>query len=220
MRLDFVNQMYWDDEETTGRYDYPLSVTAGDLITKQGYEIAEGEPSGCIGQIGVFVLDLSPDSHIGPFKHALDFLIPEGTEVLAGASGLIVEVVEHNSEGGPSREFASLMNYITIEHSHAGHTEYSQYCHLGQGSTSSHGIVKGCRVVTGQPIANTGMTGWTDRPHLHFIVFRKDTPPIKDDLVEAFRKVTPGHHYLPMTPRQVLESMAPTFKSLKVKFQK
>jgi murein DD-endopeptidase MepM/ murein hydrolase activator NlpD len=36
----------------------------------------------------------------------------------------------------------------------------------------------GSIVKTGQPIGFVGKTGWTDRDHLHFIVFRleKDNP--------------------------------------------
>ncbi|MDD3774177.1 MAG: M23 family metallopeptidase [Patescibacteria group bacterium] len=45
---------------------------------------------------------------------------------------------------------------------------------LAKNSVSRNGLKIGDKVKKGQVIARTGKTGWTDRDHLHFIVFRLD----------------------------------------------
>ncbi|MEK7173936.1 MAG: hypothetical protein AAB710_02535 [Patescibacteria group bacterium] len=64
---------------------------------------------------------------------------------------------------------------------------------MDQFSVTNLGLQIGSRVVQGQVVAIVGKTGWTDRDHLHFIVFRHDDDPDKP---------IPNAH----------------FKSLKVKF--
>ncbi len=52
--------------------------------------------------------------------------------------------------------------------------EFSQYAHLETGSVSACGLKVGDAVKTGQLIGKVGKSGWTDRDHLHFIVFSDD----------------------------------------------
>ena len=74
--------------------------------------------------------------------------------------------------GGDDPEFRDQLNYLTIRHENG---EFSQYCHLAKGSVSAMGLRKGSIVQQGQQIATVGKTGWTDRDHLHFVVFRADS---------------------------------------------
>jgi murein DD-endopeptidase MepM/ murein hydrolase activator NlpD len=60
------------------------------------------------------------------------------------------------------------MNLITIKHENG---EQTQYIHLAKDSLVE-GLDRGSKVKKGQQIAVTGMTGWTDRPHLHFLTFK------------------------------------------------
>ena len=114
------------------------------------------------------VVSTDSPAHFGPYKHAIDFLMPDGSTVLASLTGVVVEVKDWSDKGGPSQEFEHFLNYITLSH---GNNEYSQLCHIRHKGS----LVKvGQTVVGGQPIAYTGSTGWCYEPHLHFMVFKFD----------------------------------------------
>jgi len=165
-----ANDPMWDQQgPTKNLYRFPLPSDTESLLA--GRKLASGIPDGQIYQIGNFVAAQSPESHIGPYKWAVDLLIPDGTPVLAGEDGKIVNVVEVYNTWGPTEEFRDQLNYLTISHKGG---EYSQYCHLAPNSVSENGLKVGDKVVKGQRIASVGKTGWTDRDHLHFIVFRTD----------------------------------------------
>lgn len=158
----------WDEEETKGEYHYPLWIFL-DEARKQGEKLAIGNPDDETYRRGPFVCAKSPDSHLGPFKHAVDFLVPDGTVVLAAADGVIVEVQEQSNSWGPTSEYRDQLNYLTVKHDNG---EYSQYCHLAKQSVARESLKIGSRVKRGDHIAEVGKTGWTDRDHLHFVVFR------------------------------------------------
>jgi len=116
-------------------------------------------------EINIQICNDSP-AHVGPFLHAIDFLMPEGSKILAPRLGTIVEVKDDSNKGGPSEEFVNDLNFITISH---GGVEFSQLCHISQRGS----LVKvGDLVLEGQHIGYTGSTGWCYEPHLHFIVFK------------------------------------------------
>ena len=56
-------------------------------------------------------------------------------------------------------------NFIVVQHPQG---EYSRYDHLAYKSAK---VRIGQQVQAGQPIARTGVTGFTFIPHLHFHVF-------------------------------------------------
>ena len=114
-------------------------------------------------------------SHKGPFKGAIDFIVPLETPVLAAYDGIVTDVVDSNDRYGPCSEFAEYLNYITVKHNNG---EFSQVAHLEKGSVT---IKIGDKVIVGQQIAKTGNSGWMSEPHLHFIVFK--SAPTKDGFV-------------------------------------
>ncbi len=114
-------------------------------------------------------------SHKGPFKGAIDFIVPLGTPVLAPLEGIVTAVVDTNDKFGPTEDFKDFLNYITIRHSNG---EYSQPAHLAKGSV----LVKiGDNVKEGQQLAVTGNSGWMTEPHLHFFVFK--AAPTKEGFI-------------------------------------
>ncbi|MDD3773827.1 MAG: M23 family metallopeptidase [Patescibacteria group bacterium] len=117
-----LNNDIWDIEESQLEYSYPLSQNFAD----RGKAFANGIDCNDLGQIGPFIITASAESHFGPYKSAIDFLIPDNTPVLAAEDGIIVEIVENNTKWGPSVEFQHFLNYITVKHNN---DEYSQYCH-------------------------------------------------------------------------------------------
>jgi murein DD-endopeptidase MepM/ murein hydrolase activator NlpD len=108
--------------------------------------------------------DESP-AHVGPLKHSVDFIVPEGTPIKAAASGVVVDLMDGSVIGGPQKKLEKYGNFVEIEHSNG---EYSEYEHLTKGLP----VKKGDKVRKGQIIGYSGATGWLAHlgPHLHFMV--------------------------------------------------
>ena len=104
----------------------------------------------------------TPDS-----EHAVDISMPIGTDVLAARSGIVFEVAGHNFKGGINRsENAHSANFVRILHSDG---TFAVYAHLNWDSVR---VRPGDYVVAGQYIADSGNTGFSSGPHLHFAVQR------------------------------------------------
>jgi murein DD-endopeptidase MepM/ murein hydrolase activator NlpD len=107
--------------------------------------------------------------HVGLLKHAVDFVCAEGTRVHAAAPGVVVWIRRNSRQGGSDPAiYWYTGNRIVIQHAN---NEYSAYEHLAYGSVV---VSIGERVRRGQVIArtgNTGFTGYTYFPHVHFEVF-------------------------------------------------
>ena len=127
-----------------------------------------------MNSVNVYALPIDPacvtsvqlDSlaHVGVMKHAIDFDAPEGAPVLAALDGIVVAVKDDSVIGGMSRLFEPHGNYIEILHSNGEVTEYE---HLRGGTAR---VQVGDQVVAGDVIAEVGNTGWSECPHLHFMV--------------------------------------------------
>ncbi len=100
-------------------------------------------------------------------QNAIDFGLKIGDTITSVDSGYIVGLIQDYKEYGTSKKWLEndKSNFITIYHPQSG--LYTQYVHLiHKGS-----LVKlGEFVKKGQPIAISGMTGFTTTPHLHFNV--------------------------------------------------
>ena len=59
-------------------------------------------------------------------------------------------------------------NYIEVLHKH---DEISEYEHLRQHSSR---VKVGDKVLAGDILAEVGNTGWSECPHLHFMIYPKD----------------------------------------------
>jgi murein DD-endopeptidase MepM/ murein hydrolase activator NlpD len=109
---------------------------------------------------------ISP-THQFQLANAIDFFVPEGTEVMAAASGKVVGLRATSNEGGMALSFWDKGNYLDIWHPQFG--EYTWYEHL----MFNEILVRvGDVVKEGQVIARSGNTGFSDKPHLHFQVNR------------------------------------------------
>ncbi len=98
---------------------------------------------------------------------AVDIAMPVGTDVLAARAGVVFEVTSDNYRGGlnMSRD-AQAANIIRILHDDG---TFSLYAHLNWNSIR---VSPGDRVRAGQYIADSGNTGFSSGPHLHFVVQR------------------------------------------------
>jgi murein DD-endopeptidase MepM/ murein hydrolase activator NlpD len=93
----------WNQGDTKGIYNFPLPQDRD--FMEDGKRLAIGNPEDETYIIGPYYAATSPQSHIGPYKWAIDFLVPDGTEVLAAEDGVIVEVIDGNFAWGDSEEF-------------------------------------------------------------------------------------------------------------------
>ena len=99
--------------------------------------------------------------------YAVDLAMPVGTDVVAARDGIVFDVASNNFKGGVDRsEYAELANIVRILHDDGS---YAVYAHLNWNSIR---VRPGERVRAGQYIADSGNTGFTSGPHLHFAVQR------------------------------------------------
>ena len=100
-------------------------------------------------------------SHFGREELAYDFAMPDGTEVCAARSGIVLQVVDRHDGYGPWAE----NNFVTVQHDDL---TSAVYAHLRRGG----GRVRvGERVARGQVIGLSGNVGTSLMPHLHIHVY-------------------------------------------------
>ena len=99
-------------------------------------------------------------------EYALDFTMPEGTEVSAARAGLVVDIKEDSNQGCPSASCNDLANYVRILHEDG---TLADYFHLKQNGAL---VQIGQQVESGTVIGLAGDTGWASGSHLHFMVYK------------------------------------------------
>jgi hypothetical protein len=99
--------------------------------------------------------------------HALDFVMPIGTGVYAARGGTVIEIADDNYTAGldPEADLAGA-NIVRILH---GDGTMGLYAHLNWNSIR---VRPGQVVERGEYLADSGNTGFSSGPHLHFVVQR------------------------------------------------
>lgn len=87
-------------------------------------------------------------------RHAVDFALPESTPVLAAREGVVMQAASADMAG----------NFVRIRHEDGSSAVYA---HLRDGSFR---VRSGQRVRAGERIGQSGNTGFSTAPHLHFAV--------------------------------------------------
>lgn len=100
-------------------------------------------------------------------RYAVDIAMPIGTDVHAARAGIVFEVASANFRGGVDAERdAKLANIVRILHDDGTH---ALYAHLNWNGIR---VRPGDRVERGEYIADSGNTGFSTGPHLHFAVMK------------------------------------------------
>lgn len=100
-------------------------------------------------------------------RHAVDFLMPVGTPVYAARGGVVIDVAADFFESGTdAARDAPRANIVRVLHADG---TMALYAHLNWNSIR---VVQGQRVARGEYLADSGNTGFTTGPHLHFVVQR------------------------------------------------
>lgn len=100
-------------------------------------------------------------------RHAIDIGMAEGTPILAARAGVVMEIEEDFDGGGTDQSrYGDRANYIRILHADGS---MAVYAHL---KLESVRVTLGQSVNAGQQIAESGNTGFSTGPHLHFVIQR------------------------------------------------
>ena len=129
-----------------GPYRVPFGVGSTYVVT-QAYPSA--------------ITHVTPDS-----RYAIDIALPDGTPVYSAREGTVINARHDSFQGGVSPVMLDQANMVEILHDDG---TIAIYAHLHWDSIQVH---IGQHVVRGQYIADSGNTGFTSGPHLHFAVIR------------------------------------------------
>jgi murein DD-endopeptidase MepM/ murein hydrolase activator NlpD len=100
-------------------------------------------------------------------RHAVDFVMPIGTGVYAARAGTVIDVTGEFFEAGADIAIdGPRANLVRILHADG---TLALYAHLNWNSVR---VVPGEHVERGQYLADSGNTGFSTGPHLHFVVQR------------------------------------------------
>lgn len=117
------------------------------------YEISQSYPAR--------ITHVTPDS-----EYAVDIALPDGTHVYSAREGTVINVRHDSFRGAAAAAMLDQANIVDILHSDG---TIAVYAHLHWDSIR---VRIGERVVRGQYIADSGNTGFSSGPHLHFAVIR------------------------------------------------
>jgi murein DD-endopeptidase MepM/ murein hydrolase activator NlpD len=100
-------------------------------------------------------------------RYAIDFAMPIGTGIYAARGGRVIQIAGNYFESGldPSRDLERA-NIVRVLHDDG---TMALYAHLNWHSIR---VVPGQRIRRGEYIADSGNTGFSTGPHLHFVVQR------------------------------------------------
>ena len=107
-------------------------------------------------------------THLDPAsQHAVDFVMPIGTDVFAARDGVVIEVASDFFESGTNMAVdGPRANVARVLHDDG---TMALYVHLNWNTIR---VVPGQRVSRGEYLADSGNTGFSTGPHLHFVVQR------------------------------------------------
>lgn len=97
--------------------------------------------------------------------YAVDIAMPIGTPVLAARGGIVMDFEDdHHAEGQQDKKYLPRANHVRILHDDG---TMGVYAHL---QADSARVRPGMKIPAGRWIANSGNTGYSSGPHLHFVV--------------------------------------------------
>jgi murein DD-endopeptidase MepM/ murein hydrolase activator NlpD len=154
------------DPREASRYEYQFSWSPGSVVDSKHddtylYFLPYEHGTKQFADQGYF----GSYSHSDPgSEYSIDFGIPEGGKICAARGGIVFDVEESNSFGGPNLKYKKYANYIHVYHSDGS---FARYVHL----TKNGALVEvGDTVEAGQVIGLSGSTGYSKGAHLHFAV--------------------------------------------------
>ncbi len=99
-----------------------------------------------------------------PNQYAVDIVMPIGTPILAARGGMVMDMEDDFHGAAQKQRYLARSNQIRILHADG---TMAVYAHL---QANSLRVREGTKVSRGQWIANSGNTGYSSGPHLHFVI--------------------------------------------------
>jgi hypothetical protein len=97
-------------------------------------------------------------------QYAVDIVMPIGTPILAARAGRVMDMEDDFHGAAQQKRFLTRSNQIRILHDDG---TMAVYAHL---QANSLRVREGTKTSRGQWIANSGNTGFSSGPHLHFVI--------------------------------------------------
>lgn len=119
-------------------------------------------------------------------RYAVDIVMPIGTTVFAARGGVVMDSEEKYPDTGREEErYLDQANFLRIAHDDG---TMAVYAHLQRDSLR---VAPGMRVPAGHWIGNSGNSGFSSGPHLHFVI-QMNIDMAVESLPISFRKPDGG----------------------------
>lgn len=138
-------------------------------------------------------------THFGDSEQAVDWHMPEGTPVLAARGGVVADL-EREFRGRSTKNKDIGGNYVFISHDDG---TIGEYFHLRFKGVA---VEMGQRVEAGELLGYSGNTGYTNGPHLHFMVYKAVNGRRRKSIPMKFLVAGTDH---PQTMREGMSFTAP-----------
>lgn len=135
-----------------------------------------------------------------PNQYAIDIVMPVGTPILAARGGVIMDMQDNFQGGGKQKRYLTRANQVRILHNDG---TMAVYAHLQRNSVR---VQPGARVTRGQWIANSGNTGYSSGPHLHFVIQLNAGMSLES---LPFRFVAPANNTMTPGERMMIDGVLP-----------
>ncbi len=135
-----------------------------------------------------------------PNQYAVDIVMPVGTPILAARGGVVMDLQENFQGGGKQKRYLTRANQVRILHDDG---TMAVYAHLQRNSVR---VQRGARVASGHWIANSGNTGYSSGPHLHFVVQLNAGMSLES---LPFRFVAPADNTMTPGERMMIDGVLP-----------
>jgi len=135
-----------------------------------------------------------------PSQYAVDIVMPIGTPILAARSGRVMDMEDDFHGAAQTERYLARSNQIRILHDDG---TMAVYAHLQANSLQ---VRLGANVKRGQWIANSGNTGYSNGPHLHFVVQLNAGMTLES---VPFRFVTPTGATMTPSGRMMIQGVLP-----------
>lgn len=154
------------DKSQAWRYQYRFHWTIGSAEAVHDDSVVYAMPYSSGEAFTVIQGFNGTFSHVGEQAYSIDWEMPEGTEIHAARGGVVVDVKDDENRGGETPEYKDYANYVRVQHDDG---TIGEYVHLQQGGVR---VKVGQHVNTGDLLGLSGNTGFSNRPHLHFWVYK------------------------------------------------
>jgi murein DD-endopeptidase MepM/ murein hydrolase activator NlpD len=183
------------DAPSQARYEYgyvvgdpaaqhrPTQPYRAPFAVAQTFEVTQAPPDG--------VTHVTPGS-----RQAIDIAMPVGTAVYAAREGVVINVAAKHFRSGLTPQSVDAANFVDILHDDGTHAIYA---HLQLDTVR---VRPGQRVARGEYLANSGNTGFSSGPHLHFVVLRN--AGMRSDSVPVTFAGPAGASVVPVTGQELV----------------